>query len=272
MEQAIGIPKGEIDLNIDDYRAIVAQQATQQDKPAEQTPSQTQPTVEQPKPVDEKPAVPEVPATPTDKVVIEGQEVSIDELKNGYLRQSDYTKKTQEVSRQRKEAEDAIRLFEQLKSNPQMAEQLKQVAPLPNSVDPATSKVVELENKLYDFMLEQEISRLQDKYSDFEVREVLEVAKSKQLNNLEDAYKLLKSNVTQQPVDLESLKKQLREQVLKELQTEKGATQTLITSNSGVQPVQTQMPSISASEQRVARGMKLSDEDYIKWRDASKKR
>lgn len=36
---------------------------------------------------------------------IDGQELTLDELKNGYLRQSDYTKKTQELAEKRKELE-----------------------------------------------------------------------------------------------------------------------------------------------------------------------
>lgn len=36
---------------------------------------------------------------------IDGQKLTLDELKSGYLRQSDYTKKTQELAEQRKELE-----------------------------------------------------------------------------------------------------------------------------------------------------------------------
>lgn len=43
----------------------------------------------------------EHPETPT--VEIDGQQVSLEELKKGYLRQSDYTRKMQEISQMRKE-------------------------------------------------------------------------------------------------------------------------------------------------------------------------
>lgn len=45
-------------------------------------------------------------------------EISIGELKNGYMRQEDYTKKTQETSEQRKEAEQALTLYRALQENP----------------------------------------------------------------------------------------------------------------------------------------------------------
>lgn len=49
----------------------------------------------------------------------DGTEVPLSELEKGYLRQSDYTKKTQEVARQREEAAQALALFEALQSDPQ---------------------------------------------------------------------------------------------------------------------------------------------------------
>jgi len=45
-------------------------------------------------------------------VEIDGQKVSIEEVKLGYLRQSDYTKKTQAVAEQRKAAEDQTKSYE----------------------------------------------------------------------------------------------------------------------------------------------------------------
>lgn len=46
------------------------------------------------------------------KFEIDGQEVTVDELKLGYLRQADYTKKTQAVAEQRKAVEEQTRQYE----------------------------------------------------------------------------------------------------------------------------------------------------------------
>ena len=63
----------------------------------------------------------ETKPTIPDKIQIDGiGEVTIDELKSGYLRIQDYTKKTQEVSRKRKENEEAISFYEEIKRNPQL--------------------------------------------------------------------------------------------------------------------------------------------------------
>jgi hypothetical protein len=220
------------------------------------------------KPPETTPTTPVVP----EKITIEGiGEVPVEELKNGYFRQSDYTKKTQDLAHQRKEAEEAIKFYEHLRSNPQLAQQLAQQTQLPQTLDPVTSKVVDLEQKFYDLMLQQEINTLQTKYPDFEVREVLETARDKQLNSLEDAYLIVKSRKqASQPVDANQLKEQIRAELLKELEAERNATQTIIATNNAP-PVQDNTPQISDAEKRVARMMKLSEAEYDKWRDANKK-
>jgi hypothetical protein len=43
----------------------------------------------------------------------DGEEVTLDELKRGYLRQSDYTKKTQEIAQSRQQAQQAFQALEQ---------------------------------------------------------------------------------------------------------------------------------------------------------------
>src|SRR5690606_156866 len=101
-------------MNIEEYRAMKAEQerakadAQTQRTGDEQAETQTTqvPKVpdaieqtDQPTPNSE---VQEPSKADVDKpitVEIDGKEITLDELKNGYLRQSDYTKKTQEARR-----------------------------------------------------------------------------------------------------------------------------------------------------------------------------
>lgn len=264
-------------MNITQYRAMKAQEG-QVTPTVEQTPATVVPQVVTQTTPNQEPAKPEttpaqppvvVPAVP-EKISIDGiGEVAIDELKKGYMRTADYTRKTQDIAKRSKEVENAIALYEQIKQNPELAEQIKEKTPIPSSLDPATRKVVELEQKVYDTMLQLEINQLQTKYSDFEIREVLATAQEKNMTNLEDAYLLSKSRKPAVPVtqDAEALKAQIRQQILAEMEAEKN-TQTIITTNGSQTPVQTVIPTISPAEQKVARMMKLSDADYVKWRDA----
>ncbi len=250
-------------MNIDQYKAIKAQEASA--KPAEAPPSK-----EPEKQPNTTPVKEETKPTTPEKVTIEGVgEVSFDELKKGYLRQSDYTKKTQAVSAQRKEAEQALQLVEQLKGNPQAVEQLKKNVPAVGQLDPVVQMVQQLQNEIYDLKLDNEIKTLQSKYADFEVLDVLRVAQEKQIDNLEDAYLMWKGRSSGKTTDIEQLKAELKKELLKEFDGNDEALETMITPR-GKAPDVKSGPQLSAAEKRVAHNLKMSDSEYAKWRDADK--
>jgi phage I-like protein len=99
------------------------------------------------------------------------------------------------------------------------------------------------------------------------------MAQSKNIMNLEDAYLLVKSHKeSAKPQDLEEVKKQLRQELLKEMEQERNATQSIIAGNDGTSIVPDNTPKITDAERKVASMMKMSDSDYIKWRDMDKKK
>jgi hypothetical protein len=71
---------------------------------------------------------PVTPPTPITEFDIDGiGKVKVDDIKEwklGYMRQSDYTRKTQEIARQRNETKDALDVYNFLKSNPTIAQAL----------------------------------------------------------------------------------------------------------------------------------------------------
>ena len=264
-------------MNIEQYRALKAQeekQLSQNDQtivdPAvsnETTQTQTNISDDNNKNVDTNTSE----SKPIDKVEVPGiGEVTIDELKNGYLRQSDYTKKTQEVARRSREVDEAIRIYEHLKNNPQIAQQVFNQQNLPPQLDPTQSKIIELEEKLYDMMLEREIESLENKYDDFNTQKVLEIAHQKQITNLEDAYFIFKSQQPVEETNIDELKATLREEILNELRNEEDGVKTIISSGGSQAIIKDKTPKISASESKVARMMGMSDSEYAKWRDATK--
>lgn len=258
-------------MNIEQYREIKAQEEIEKASQASVDPTLTpSASVDNTENIEQTtPNIPVVPAIP-EKVTIDGVgEVSFDELKNGYLRQSDYTKKTTEVAKQKKEVEEAVTLYNYLKQNPQISQQIVDKGGFP-AFDPVQDRIKEMEEKLYDMQLQSEIEQLQHKYPDFEIRTVLETAQSKNITNLEDAYILSKGAVLNQPkdsgVNVEEIEKQLREKIMAELAIEMKGTQTIITSNST--PVEiNNTPTLNSSEKRVAQMMGLSDSEYVKYRD-----
>lgn len=291
LEHSHGTPKGANQMNIEQYRAMKAQMQDNSTKEGElsnvqiasSTPdhqTQTNPKegeIQTTSTGEGQQAQPNVEPSQTQTqptlIDVNGEKVTLEELTKGYLRQSDYTRKNQDVARLAKEQEEAIRFYETLKQNPELVQQLQQVTPVPAQLDPVQAKMQELEDRYYDLMLEREIEQLSSKYTDFEVREVLQVAQQKQLTNLEDAYLLYKS--TKQPdfsqpttpVDVDAIKKQVREELLKELESERGATQSIISTSDNGQVVQTSPVNLTDAEKKVARAMKMSEEEYAKWRN-----
>lgn len=279
-------------MNIDQYRAMKAQEEAQQNSAKEQTDAQTQqsatePVSQEPQATQQSEPTPTTTTTQTDAQTppsepttsvpqtfhIEGiGDVSLEELQKGYLRQSDYTKKTQQVAQQRKEVEQAVSFFEQIKSNPDVAQQLSEQFP---ELNPEQLRMKQLEQQYHDLLLEREVERLQSKYEDFDVREVLQVAYDKKLENIEDAYLLVKANKpsttnqetpTTPSFDIEQVKAQLRQELKQELELELGTT-SIIQSGGATPPTTQDTPTLSDAERKVARMMKLSDADYVKWRD-----
>ena len=98
------------------------------------------------------------------KVIIDGEEVevSLDELQKGYSRQSDYTRKTQQLAQQRKEAEalqqDYAQRVEQLN---QFAQNLQQQPDIPEpqwTADPQAWERLKHEDPV-QFVLEKDAAR-----------------------------------------------------------------------------------------------------------------
>lgn len=64
-----------------------------------------------------------------DKFRFQGQELTPEELNRAFLRHSDYTKKTQEISKERKYIENLYHDLQNVKSQPDLAEKFKEIYP-----------------------------------------------------------------------------------------------------------------------------------------------
>jgi len=215
----------------------------------------------------------EIVEEPTDdKVHIEGfGDFTVDELKefrNGYLRQSDYTRKTQELARQREEAQDALELYNYLRDNPQMVEALMN---MDNGANAQTIQRATPENAMMQQILhtqkameiEMRLNELKSKYGN-DIDEVTLFQKANQMktDDLEFVYKALQYD------NLLAEKQQAQQTAANNLQSEidanKKAVSTIVSPRQS--NVVTQTPTLSADEKRVAALMGLSESDYLKWK------
>lgn len=288
-------------MNIDQYLAMVADttqaDSTKGEQPVDANKGDKQPPevkAQESNQTDQGSAAPEEtkteekPASSTpDKVIIDGEELTLEQIKElrlSGLRTADYTKKTQELANQRKELKQAEEVFNYLKANPQVLEQMAQVAPTApvKGLTPEAQRVAQMEQQMADLMLQRDIEMLSARYADFDVVEVLKTADAKQITNLEDAYFLsrgAKTNATptppkqeekkvdkveDKPLDVDALRKQLKEELLKEIETERN-TSTIISSQ-GAAPTNNETPTLTPQEDRVRQMQGLTVEEYVKYR------
>lgn len=111
--------------------------------------------------------IPELPS----EYEIDGEKVTVDELrewKKGNMRQADYTKKTTEIAKQRKEAEDALEVYSYLMSKPDLVKKLYEldsenpgeVDKVAKKLDPVTKQISELNQKLLIKDIEAELKEI----------------------------------------------------------------------------------------------------------------
>ena len=261
-------------MNIEEYRAMKAQeQATQTEGAVDNAQVEQGSDVVHGAPQEETTQTGGIPTEQTAQeesqaIEIEGiGAVPVEELKQGYLRQSDYTKNTQELAQNRKQFEIAKQYFDALQANPDEAKRFAEQNNLPY----VSEKDIEYEQmkEQYEMMIvKQEIELMKTKYADFDEQAVLKLAGEKNLDNLEDAYLFNKAKQgNTQPVDINSIKEQIRQEVLNELQSNQNTT-SIIGKQGATRPVVDDTPTLTQAEIRVAQGLGMSPKEYAKWRDA----
>lgn len=211
---------------------------------------------------------PEQVPEPVSEFDIDGEKFTLDQIKEfrkGYLRQSDYTRKTQEISAQRKEHEQALEVYNYLKNNPEVAQKLAEYSPenkpMAESLSPAMQKVEALEMQFKTLELEKQLESITTKDKDVNEVELLTIAKQARCD-INTAYNIWRG----QNVD-KILAKRLAEQskqMTEQIQKNSGITKTLITpgdkqnnnASFGLTPIELSM----------AEKLNMTPEEYAKWK------
>lgn len=227
-------------------------------EPAENTiETNVEPTVE----------TPEVPS----KYDIDGEEFTVDEIrewKKGNLRQSDYTKKTTELAKQRKEAEDALEVYGYLMSKPDLVKKLyefdadnpDEVGKVQAKLDPVTKQINELNQKLLIKDIEVELKEITSKDKLVNDVELLQLANDMKCS-VATAYDIWKGkNMDRILKDRES---EIKRQIAKQTQENADTTRTLIKQTDKVND----NGSFGLTDEQVlfADKIGMSAEDYAKY-------
>lgn len=270
-------------MNIEEYRAIRAQEAQEQqqaeskggdvDVQAEQTtPDATEQITQDTTQALHEPETGTAEAgtqstqsqTIPEYVEIDGKQVALEELKGGYLRQSDYTSKTQALAKEKERLALAEQYYAAVNSKPEFAKDLADSFNLPYKT-PEETRYEELNLKYHEQVLNNEITQLKAKYPDFDEDKAISIASEKGITSLEDAYFLTRAKQPERGADLDiaAITEQIRQSVLKDLQSNVD-TSTVITSGGDVSSITQTEPELTNQERKVARGLKMSDEEYRK--------
>ena len=167
------------------------------------------------------------------------------------------------------ETKSALELYKYLEENPHLVQAMRDVdsegyQKLNNYVpDELTKKVKEMEEYIQEQQYNSYIKDLKTKYEDFDEDKVVQFAESKDIYDLEIAYKALKADSIKVPNEQE-LREQIKKEILAELKQNSLSTQSII---GGID--QSSKPTevnLSAKERRIAEAMGMSAEEYAKWR------
>lgn len=217
----------------------------------------------------EEPKEQEVP-----KYNIDGEEYDLDTIKQwkqGHLRQSDYTKKTQEVAAIRKELEaeraksqDAQDIYNFLQENPHIAQQLYDTSTKEGTEVPKVQQKSPYEDPRVDkVMYELELQKVESKLNeimkndpDVDDVELLNLANERDLD-LETAYTLWKGQ------NVDKIVKKKQSELQKKLQANANATGTMINStDKGV----TKGLGLTEREVAMAKRLDMPMDEYAKWK------
>jgi hypothetical protein len=230
---------------------------------AEPTPIDVQPEGGQPNP--EPTPTPE----PTETFFeIDGEKLTpqqIKEYRQGYLRQSDYTKKTHEIANLRKEHKDALELYEYFRANPHLAQKLSELEDdgakdINNVYKPQDPKLVEIDTKLKAMEINHELELIKMQDPNVDEVAILNLA-NEEVMPIAKAYKLWKGE-NHDRILKEALAKQSQE-LTEQIKKSNSSVTTLINPND--KPADVSF-GLSDVEMKMAEKLGMTYQEYKKWK------
>lgn len=211
--------------------------------------------------------------TPVTTVDIDGiGSVSVNDIKEwqrGSMRQSDYTRKTQELARQREEMADAIEVFNYLQQNPNIVEQLKAIdehgvvnTNVVNKTTPESAMMKQLWFNQKSMEIDKQVDNLKSKYGDIDEVLLFNTAAKLKTDDLEFVYRALAFE--NKKLDEKAIIEKAKEELKRELAGNKASLSTVVSTNVTQRPTTN---TITNEERRVAEAMGISADDYMKWKN-----
>lgn len=212
-------------------------------------------------------------ATAIDKYSIDGEEFSIDEIrewKRGNMRQSDYTRKTQEIAKQRKEAEEALEVYNYLMSNQELVQKLVEIdTENPIEANKAKEKLDPLKKELEDVKTQLKIKDIDNEIKEITSKdklvsdiELLQIATEKNCD-INTAYKLWRAD------NMDKILAEKEREITEKIKRNAEVTKTLITPTDKTPEVQTY--GLSEMEIVMAERLGMTIEEYATYKNPNYK-
>lgn len=204
----------------------------------------------------------EVEAKPSE-YDIDGEKFTVDQIKEwqkGNMRQSDYTKKTQEIAQWRKENSEAQELYNYLKSNPEIAAKLAEISPEQSDKTKSimNPELEQMNLKMTTWEIEKSLESIMSKDKDVSEIDILNIANERGID-VNSAYDIWRGRNLEKIIE-----KRLSEQsksITDKIKSNNDKTKTLIT------PKNKPIVNHGLSDQQIAYAAKLdmTPEEYKKW-------
>lgn len=193
---------------------------------------------------------------------IDGEQYTIDQIKEwrqGNMRQSDYTRKSQEVARMRQENQEAIELYEFMRNNPEIVQRLNEEVPDNEvakslAVDP---RVIELDTKIRTMEIEKALDKVKSEMKDANEIDILQIATDRRIT-IEDAFQIWKGQ------NMDKIVKSKASEIVSKTQENAQKTKTLI--NPNLKPPNGDL-GLSAEEIAFAKRIDMPLEEYKKYKN-----
>lgn len=208
---------------------------------------------------------------------IDGEQFSLDEIrewrKSG-LRQSDYTRKTQEIAKQREEAKEALEVYNYLMSNQELVEKLieldtenpVQANNTKAKLDPIQKELQDLKTQLKIKDIDSDLNRITSKDKMVTDVELLEIA-TKSNCDVETAYNIWRGNNLDKI--MAQREKELTAKIKSEIEKNQTVTKTLITTGDVAPTVNDY--GLSDVEKVFAEKLGMSEEEYATYKNPNYK-
>lgn len=189
----------------------------------------------------------------------------IRELQQGSLRQSDYTRKTQELARQREELAEAKAFYEQVKSNPQLQDQIRQENPVVQMPSVENDAIRQMRYELKSMEADMKMNELKSRYGNVDEVAIYQKAAELKTDDFDFVYRALNYQAPTGLSEREIIEK-AKAELRAELQQNKDSVSTVVTTTNQT-PLTTAPPSLTADEKRIASAFGMSEGDYNKWKN-----